>query len=137
MKLSTAATIEDLRHLARRRLPRVIFDNLDGGAEEEITLRANSHAFKQVMLRPRSGVGTAACDLRTTVLGTAMEVPFLFAPTGSCRLLYPRGEEVVVRAAAGAGVTCVLGSRVQGSRMSGAPQRVRCGSRHSWWAVVT
>ena len=78
--------------MAQRRLPRVVFDYIDGGADAEITLRENCRAFEQVTLRPRSAVATATCDLRTTVLGTTLELPFLLAPVGSSRMFYPRGE---------------------------------------------
>jgi L-lactate dehydrogenase (cytochrome) len=86
--------IEDLRRGAKRRLPRVIFDYIDGGADAELTLRANCHAFEEVTFRPRSAVATPACDLRTTVLGTPLSMPLILAPIGSSRLIYPRGEEV-------------------------------------------
>src|SRR4029450_6335669 len=87
-----AVNIADLRRLARRRLPRVVFDYIDGGADAEITLRENCRAFEQVTLRPRSAVATAACDLRTTVLGTTLELPFVLAPLGSSRMFFPRAE---------------------------------------------
>jgi isopentenyl diphosphate isomerase/L-lactate dehydrogenase-like FMN-dependent dehydrogenase len=61
--------IEDLRRAARRRLPRVLFDYIDGGADQEITLLANCRAFEQVTFRPRCGVAVGACDLRTSILG--------------------------------------------------------------------
>src|SRR5205085_1414511 len=61
--------IEDLRQLARRRLPRVVFDYLDGGAEGEVTLRENRRAFDAVTFRPRHAVSVPGVDLRTAVLG--------------------------------------------------------------------
>src|SRR5437588_12302323 len=91
--------IEDLRRAARRRLPRVVFDYIDGGAEDEWTLRANCRAFETVTFRPRCAVATPVCDLRTTVLGTSLSMPVILAPVGSCRLMYPRGEEAAARAA--------------------------------------
>ena len=87
--------IEDLRRRAKRRLPRVVFDYIDGGAEDESTLRANCRAFESVTLRPRCAVATPMCDLRTTVLGTSVRMPLILAPVGSCRLMFPRGEEAV------------------------------------------
>src|SRR2546430_13351089 len=63
--------IEDLRRAAKRRLPRVVFDYIDGGAEDEWTLRANSRAFEAVTLRPRCAVAVPSCDLRTVVLGAS------------------------------------------------------------------
>jgi len=100
--------IEDLRLAAKRRLPRAVFDYIDGGAEAGWTLRENSRAFDDVIFRPRSAVATTSCDLRTTVLGEPVELPFLFAPVGSSRLFYPRGEEVAARAAGEAGTIYTL-----------------------------
>src|SRR5262245_21738326 len=90
--------IADLRRLAERRLPRLVFDYIDGGSEGEQTLRENCRAFEQVALRPRSAVATPACDLTTTVLGTTLALPFILAPVGSSRMFYPRGEEAAARA---------------------------------------
>ena len=66
--------IEDLRRRAKRRLPRVVFDYIDGGAEDESTLRANCRAFEAVTLRPRCAVATPVCNLRTTVLGISVSL---------------------------------------------------------------
>lgn len=108
--------IEDLRRIARRRLPRAVFDYIDGGAEGEVTLRRNTEAFQEVTFRPRSAVATAACDVRTSVLGLPLALPFLLAPVGSCRLFYPRGEEAAARAAGEAGTAYIL-STLSGCRL--------------------
>ena len=108
--------IEDLRQAAKRRLPRVVFDYIDGGAEAERTLRANSRAFETVTLRPRCAVATPVCDLRTTVVGTSLSMPLILAPVGSSRLMYPRGEEAAARAAGQAGIAYVL-STLSGCRL--------------------
>jgi isopentenyl diphosphate isomerase/L-lactate dehydrogenase-like FMN-dependent dehydrogenase len=100
--------IEDLRRAAKRRLPRVVFDYIDGGAEDEWTLRANSRAFEAVTLRPRCGVAVPSCDLRTVVLGASLPMPLILAPVGSSRLIHPRGEEAAARAAGAAGIPYVL-----------------------------
>jgi L-lactate dehydrogenase (cytochrome) len=100
--------IEDLRRVAKRRLPRVVFDYIDGGAESELTLRANCRAFEDVTFRPRCAVATSVCDLRTTILGTPHTLPLDLAPVGSSRLFYPRGEEVAARAAGTAGIAYTL-----------------------------
>src|SRR5438552_2004570 len=84
--------IEDLRRLARRRLPKVVFDYVDGGAEGEITLRENRRAFDAVSFRPRHAVGSPEGDLRTTVLDTELALPVLLAPVGYSRLMHPVGE---------------------------------------------
>jgi L-lactate dehydrogenase (cytochrome) len=108
--------IEDLRRLAKRRLPRVAFEYVDGGAEDERTLAANRRAFEAVTFRPRSAVATESCDLGTTVLGVPLQLPFLLAPIGSTRLFYPRGEIHAVRAAGAAGTAYVL-STLSGTRL--------------------
>jgi L-lactate dehydrogenase (cytochrome) len=103
-----ASDIEDLRRLARRRLPRVVFDYIDGGAEREITLRENLSAFDRVAFRPRCAVAMSTCDLRTDVLGTTFDLPFLLAPVACCRVLYPRGEAVAAAQAGAAGTAYIL-----------------------------
>ncbi len=108
--------IEDLRREARRRLPRAVFDYIDGGADAEITLRGNCRAFEDVIFRPRSAVATSTCDIGTTVLGLPISMPLMLAPVGSCRLFYPRGEEASARASGEAGTIYIL-STLSGSRL--------------------
>ena len=100
--------VEDLRRAARRRLPRAVFDYIDGGAEGEVTLRENCQDYERITFRPRSAVATASCDLRTNVLGTQLALPFMLGPVGSCRMFYPRGEEAAARAAGAAGTLYAL-----------------------------
>ena len=116
MRLSQAVNIADLRRMAQRRLPPVVFDYIDGGAEDEITLRDNERAFSDVMFRPRQCVETPNPDLRTTVLGTSFDLPFLLAPLGFCRMFYPRGESVAAREAHAAGTAYIL-STFSGQRL--------------------
>lgn len=108
--------IADLRRLAERRLPRIVFDYIDGGADAEVTLRENSRAFDAVTFRPRCAVATLACDLRTTVLGTTLEMPLLLGPVGSTRMFYPHGEALSARAAGAAGTVYTL-STLSGSTL--------------------
>jgi isopentenyl diphosphate isomerase/L-lactate dehydrogenase-like FMN-dependent dehydrogenase len=106
--MSRFVNIADLRLAAKRRLPRVAFDYIDGGADAEVTLRENCRAFEDVTFRPRSAVATKSCDLSTTVLGQRLELPFMLAPVGSSRMFYPRGEEAAARAAGDAGTGYIL-----------------------------
>jgi L-lactate dehydrogenase (cytochrome) len=108
--------IADLRRLAKRRLPRVVFDYIDGGADGEVTLRENCRAFEDVTLRPRSAVATTSCDLRTTMLGATVSMPLMLAPVGSSRMFYPRGEVAAAAAAGAAGIGYIL-STLSGCRM--------------------
>lgn len=101
-------TVADLRRAAKKRLPRAVFDYIDGGADAEVTLRENCRAFDDVTFRPRCAVATKRCDLSTSVLGATNRLPFLLAPVGSSRMFYPRGEEVAARAAGEAGTTYIL-----------------------------
>jgi isopentenyl diphosphate isomerase/L-lactate dehydrogenase-like FMN-dependent dehydrogenase len=115
-RVSGAVNVEDLRRLAKRRLPRVIFDYIDGGADGELTLRENSRIFESVTFRPRNAVAATPCNLRTTVLGTRLELPFMLAPVGSSRLFFPRGECAASAQAGAAGTAYVL-STLSGCRM--------------------
>jgi L-lactate dehydrogenase (cytochrome) len=108
--------VEDLRRLARRRVPRAVFDYIDGGAEGEVTLRENRRAFEDVTFRPRHAVAMAGCDLRTRVLGLDLSLPFLLAPVGYSRLMHPGGEVAAARAAGQAGTGYVL-STISGHRL--------------------
>ncbi len=116
MSLSRVVNISDLRLLAKRRLPRVVFDYIDGGADREITLRANCDVFDAVEFRPRNAVECTTVDLRTTVLGTSVALPFLLAPVGSSRMFFPRGECVAAGEAGIAGTGYTL-STLSGSRL--------------------
>src|SRR5437879_11308705 len=93
----------DLRTLARRRLPRVVFDYVDGGAEDEITLRENRRAFEEITFRPRQAVAISHCDLRTRVLGCDLSLPALLAPVGYTRVIHAGGEVAAAPAAAPGG----------------------------------
>jgi L-lactate dehydrogenase (cytochrome) len=120
--------ISDFRRLAKRRLPAVVFAYIDGGAEDEVTLRDNRQAFRDISFRPRQCVAVPACDLRTTVVGTTFELPFLLAPVGFCRMFYPKGELRAARAANEAGTAYIL-STFSGTRL----EDVREGTSGPLW----
>jgi len=102
--------IEDFREIAKRRLPRFIFDTIDGGAGDEVTLRENRSAFQNFTLRPRALADVTQRDLTTTVLGKAVSMPLLLAPTGAGRLVHPDAELLAARAAGRAGTIYALSS---------------------------
>jgi len=106
--LSSAINIEDLRLLARRRLPRAIFDFFDGGAEDEVTLRGNREAFERVRLLPKVLVDVSAVDLRTKILGETASLPLAIAPTGGISAGRAGAELALARAAKAAGVPFTL-----------------------------
>lgn len=99
-----AVNIDDLRLQARRRLPRPIFDFMDGGAQDEVTLRANRADFADIRFAPRMLVDMGKRAQTTTVLGQDLKLPLLLAPTGLTGAFWPRGEVVAARAAKAAGL---------------------------------
>jgi len=116
--------VEDFRPIARRRLPKAVFDYLDGGAEGEVTLRENCRAFEDITFRPRHAVALENCDLRTRVLGLDLSLPFLLAPVGYSRVMHPGGEAAAARAAGAAGTAYIL-STISGHKL----EDVRAGSK--------
>jgi isopentenyl diphosphate isomerase/L-lactate dehydrogenase-like FMN-dependent dehydrogenase len=109
-------SIADFRPIARRRLPKAVFDYLDGGAEGEVTLRENCRAFEDISFRPRHAVVPDSCELCTRVLGFDLSVPFLLAPVGYSRLMHPGGEVAAARAAGAAGTAYIL-STISGHKL--------------------
>jgi len=120
--------IHDLRHLAQRRLPRVVFDYLDGGAESEVTLRENCRIFDDLTFRPRQAVAIPECDLRTRVLSGDLAFPAILAPIGYSRLMHPGGEVAAAAAAEEAGLAYTL-STISGHKL----ENVRAASKGPVW----
>ena len=114
--LSRVVNIHDLRQIAEHRVPRPVFDYLDGGGEGEHTLRENCRAFQDIAFRARHAVSVGQCDLRTRVLGTDLALPFLLAPVGYSRLMHPEGECAAAGVAGEAGTGYIL-STISGHRM--------------------
>jgi isopentenyl diphosphate isomerase/L-lactate dehydrogenase-like FMN-dependent dehydrogenase len=123
--------IADLRRAAMRRLPRAVFDYVDGGADAENTLRSNVSVFDEVLFRPRGAVASPRAGLETVVLGQRFSLPFLLAPVGSTRLVWPRGEVEAARAAAAAGTGYIL-STLAGTSL----EEVKAGSDGVCWYQV-
>ncbi|HWM66087.1 MAG TPA: alpha-hydroxy acid oxidase [Steroidobacteraceae bacterium] len=98
--LDRCHSILQLRELARRRLPRSIFDYLDGAAETEVTARRNTNAFDCDQLIPKCLVNVSSVNTATEILGQRIEWPVFCSPTGASRLYHPEGELAVARAAA-------------------------------------
>ena len=108
--------IEDFRPIARQRVPKPVFDYLDGGAEGEVTLRENCRVFNDVTFRPRHAVAVANRSLHKRVLGFDLSLPFLLAPVGYSRLMHPGGEVAAARAAGKAGTGYIL-STISGHKL--------------------
>ena len=107
-------SVRDARRVARRKLPAVLFDYVDGAADDEVTMRRNEDAFAAVAFRPKMASGDTQPRLGVTVLGKTLDFPVLLGPCGLVRLLHPDGPAGVARAAASKGTVSVL-STVAGS----------------------
>ncbi|MBV8573584.1 MAG: alpha-hydroxy-acid oxidizing protein, partial [Acetobacteraceae bacterium] len=103
-----AFSIADLRLLARNRLPRLVFDFIDGGAGDEGTRRENSRVFEDWTLMPRVGIDVSERSLAATILGRPSKLPLILAPTGLAGLYWPGGEVAAVSAATEAGIPFCL-----------------------------
>jgi isopentenyl diphosphate isomerase/L-lactate dehydrogenase-like FMN-dependent dehydrogenase len=113
---SKVVNIADLRRIAEQRVPKVVFDYLDGGAEGEVTLRENCRAFQEVIFRPRQAVAFGKCDLRVRVLGHELQFPAMLAPVGYSRMMHPGGEVAAASAAGEAGTGYIL-STISGHKL--------------------
>jgi isopentenyl diphosphate isomerase/L-lactate dehydrogenase-like FMN-dependent dehydrogenase len=100
--------VEEFRLRARRHLPRAVFDFVDGGADDEVTLRANRAQFERLRLVPRVLVDVSDRDLSTTVAGVPLRLPIIFAPAGLVGLVHPDGETAAARVAVGRGIIAVI-----------------------------
>ncbi|MGE5176041.1 MAG: alpha-hydroxy acid oxidase [Hyphomicrobiales bacterium] len=108
MNLKKALNIEDLRGMARTRVPRFVFDFVDGGAEDEATLTANRRAFERVRFRPRTLVGVAERSVAATILGAPSALPAAAAPVGLLGLVRRHGDIELARAVTAAGIPFTL-----------------------------
>jgi (S)-mandelate dehydrogenase len=106
--LAEAVSIEDLRRLAQRRLPRAIFDFFDGGAEDEVTLRENRAAFERVRLLPKVLVNVANVDTRTSIFGKESSLPLAIGPTGGIGAGRPGADLMLARTAKAFGIPYTL-----------------------------
>ncbi len=107
-RLASAASILDLRLLARRRAPRAVFDYTDGAAGYEISLHRSRQAYARVEFQPQVLQDVSAVDTSTTILGRPAASPLAFAPTGFTRMMHTDGEPAVARVAARAGIPYAL-----------------------------
>jgi L-lactate dehydrogenase (cytochrome) len=131
---SRVVNISDLRSIAERRLPKVVFDYLDGGADGEVTLRENCRAFESITFRPRQAVAFPQVDLRTRVLGSEISFPALLAPVGYSRLMHPGGEVSAARAAGLAGTGYIL-STISGHKLENVKAATSCPAWYQLYLV--
>jgi L-lactate dehydrogenase (cytochrome) len=107
-RLSACHDIADLRSAGRRLIPRPVFDYVDGGADEELSLRANVAAFRRYRFQPRALVNVSEPDTSAAFLGSVAPLPLALAPTGYTRMMHPDGEIAAARAAGGRGLPYTL-----------------------------
>ncbi|HEX6222305.1 MAG TPA: alpha-hydroxy acid oxidase [Acidimicrobiia bacterium] len=132
-RLARSATVEDLRRIARRRLPRGVFDYIDGGAEDELTMAANSAAYRRLTFSPRVLRDVSQVDISSSLLGRKLAYPLVLAPTGFTRIAHPEGELAVARAARRAGIPYTLSTL--GTRS--IEEVAEVGSDRLWFQVYT
>ena len=99
-RLDKVLNIEDLRKIARKKLPPPLFNYIDGGADDESNVLGNTLAFNAVKLVPEYLIDVSDIDLTTQVLGREIAMPLMLAPTGMNRLFHHDGEVAVAKAAA-------------------------------------
>jgi L-lactate dehydrogenase (cytochrome) len=109
-RLARVLNYQDARRFAKRTLPRAVFDYVDGGTEDEVTMRRNTEAFRDLRFRPRMGVWVEDPQLSTTLFGQTVSFPVLAAPCGGLRLIHPEADIGVACAAAAAGTLHVVSS---------------------------
>jgi len=128
---SKVVNIGDLRRIAQRRIPKVVFDYLDGGADGEVTLRENCRAFEAITFRPRQAVKAENLVLRTSVLGHEISFPAMLASVGYSRMMHPGGEVAACRAAGEAGTGYIL-STISGHKLENVKAAT---SQFAWYQL--
>ena len=131
MHVSTAVNLEDLRQMARRKLPRIAFDFIDGGVDDEDCLRRNRAAFARFQLLPRYLVDVSRRDQSTELLGRRYASPFGISPTGLAGLFHPGADELLALAAKAADVPFLLSSASNASVETVA----RLAPEHVWFQI--
>ncbi len=131
MNLQTAVNLDDIRELARRALPRIAFDFIDGGVDDEHCLRRNREAFQQHHLLPRYLVDVSKRDQSTVLLGRRYDSPFGISPTGLAGLFHPDADFLLARAAARANVPFLLSSASNGALENVA----KAAPEHVWFQM--
>ncbi|MGY1593775.1 alpha-hydroxy acid oxidase [Geodermatophilus sp. SYSU D00708] len=131
MRVQSAVNVAEVRQLARRRLPRPVFDMVDGGADDELTLARNEAAFREIRLSPRTMADVGAVDPSLELFGRRLSMPVLLAPTGGGRVAHRRAE-LAVAAAARAQDTVYVQSTVTGYPLE---EVARAGGGELWYQL--
>lgn len=130
-KNSSIFSTEDARLLARRRLPRLVFDFVEGSAGREIAAARNVSRFDSIMLQPRVMADVAQCSLATTLMGSSYKMPFGIAPMGMCNLVHPQADTSLADAAKAMGFPLCLSSAASTS----IEDMARMAGQHAWFQL--
>lgn len=130
-RLNAAHSIDDLRDLAQRALPRMVFDFIDGGAQTESTVQANRRDLDAVRFVPAPLADVSRRDLSITLFGRTMAMPIIIGPTGFNAMFYPEGDLALARAASAADIPFVMSN---GANVSMAALRADAAARH-WFQI--
>ena len=133
-RIDSAINIDDLRRMAKRRLPKIMFDFIEGGVEDEVGLRTNANAFRDLRLVPRYYVDTSKREQRATLFGRTYASPFGIAPTGMAGAFRRDAELYLAQAAAEADVPYLMSgasnaSMEQGAKLAGRTSGIRSTAR--------
>jgi L-lactate dehydrogenase (cytochrome) len=132
-RLQQCVSVEDMRRIARRRLPRGVFDYIDGGAEDERSMQRNVDAFAQYQFEPRVLRDVSDLNTSTTLFGRPLSMPVIVAPTGYTRIADSQGELAVARAADRAGIPYSLST--MGTRS--IEEVASAGNADKWFQIYT
>lgn len=131
MRIDRAVNIDELRLMARRRLPRVVFDFIEGGVEDELCLARNESSFAHCRLLPRYLVDVSSRDQSATLFGQAYASPFGIAPTGLAGLARPGADLMLAEAAAAANIPFIM----SGASTASIEDAARVAPRHAWYQL--
>ncbi len=119
-RIDSAINIDDLKRMARRRLPKIMFDFIEGGVEDEVGLRTNAHAFRDIRIVPRYYIDTSGREQRATLFGRSYASPFGIAPTGMAGAFRKDAELFLAQAAAEADIPYLMSGASNASMEAGA-----------------
>ncbi len=130
-RIDSAINIDDLKRMAKRRMPKIMFDFIEGGVEDEVGLRTNAHAFREQRLVPRYYVDTARREQRATLLGQSFASPFGIAPTGMAGAFRRDAELYLAQAAAEADIPYLMSGAANATMEQGAA----LAPRNLWYQI--
>jgi (S)-mandelate dehydrogenase len=130
-RIDSAINIDDLKRMAKRRLPKIMFDFIEGGAEDEVGLRTNANAFRDLRLVPRYYVDTAKREQRATLFGRTYASPFGIAPTGMAGAFRKDAELYLAQAAQEADVPYLMSGASNASMEQGA----KLAGKNLWYQI--